>query len=228
MEKGNEKPSYYSVIPAEVRYCAALGKPTARDLYGEIAALCNKHGYCFASNEYLASLYDIEGRTIRRYLAALEAEGFIYVKAGKQRKIYLAHASKFDPKGLREPASEEETPDFVEASSHGRINGIPEKQKKPAKKKGAGDYSEDFERFWLAYPRKTGKGAAWQAWLKVDPNAELVEKIITVTGLYAQTPQWKKDGGQFIPHPTTFLNQRRFDDTPEVKVSVGGNKYGGL
>lgn len=103
-EKGiKENPSYYSVIPAEVRYCKALGKPTARDLYGEIAALCNKHGYCFATNGYLASLYEIDDRTIRRYLSLLIDQGFIYVKAGKQRKIYLTHASKFDPKGLREP-----------------------------------------------------------------------------------------------------------------------------
>lgn len=220
MENGNEKdrPSYYSVIPAEVRYCKALGKPTARDLYGEIAALCNKHGYCFATNAYLADLYEIESRSIQNYLSRLEEEGFIYIKHGKQRRIYLTHASKFDPKGLREPA------EVVEAPSP---EPAPEK-KKPAKKTGAGDYSEDFERFWLAYPRKTGKGAAWQAWLKVNPNAKLVETIITVTGLYAQTPQWKKENGQFIPHPTTFLNQRRFDDTPEVKVSVGGNKYGGL
>lgn len=109
MENGkNEKPSYYSVIPAEVRYCAALGKPTARDLYGEIAALCNKHGYCFATNGYLAALYGIDDRTIRRYLSMLEKEAFIYIKAGKQRRIYLAHASKFDPKGLRQPVEEAE------------------------------------------------------------------------------------------------------------------------
>lgn len=109
VEKGkNEKPGYYSVIPAEVRYCKALGKPTARDLYGEIAALCNKHGYCFAANQYLGDLYGIEARSVRRYLALLVANGFIYIKTGKQRRIYLAHASKFDPKGLREPVVEDE------------------------------------------------------------------------------------------------------------------------
>lgn len=123
MENGKAvKPGYYSVIPAEVRYCEALGKPTARDLYGEIAALCNKHGYCFATNQYLADLYGIEARTIRRYLALLEKHGFIYVKAGVQRKIYLAHASKFDPKGLRQPE--------VEPSTDGQVEPAPD-QKEP-------------------------------------------------------------------------------------------------
>lgn len=118
------KPGYYSVIPAEVRYCKALGKPTARDLYGEIAALCNKHGYCFATNQYLADLYSIETRTVRRYLALLEKNGFVYIKLGKQRRIYLSIVQKRTGK---EPELSEEPEDFVEASSHGRINGIPEK-----------------------------------------------------------------------------------------------------
>lgn len=112
MENGKkENPSYYSVIPAEVRYCAALGKPTARDLYGEIAALCNKHGYCFASNGYLANLYGIESRSVQRYLVLLEKNGFIYIKLGKQRRIYLVHAmAKFDANGMQEPAEAPEVP----------------------------------------------------------------------------------------------------------------------
>lgn len=116
-------------------------------------------------------------------------------------------------------------------------NGSTEPQKQGAQKSGkAGDnvksvspYSEEFERFWLVYPRKVGKGGAWQSWQKLKPNAQLVEKIISVTLLYAKTPQWQKEGGQFIPHAQTFLNQRRFDDTPQVTgSSVGGGKYQGL
>ena len=109
MENGkNIKPSYYSVVPAEVRYCKALGNASPRDLYGEIAALCNKAGYCFATNGYFATLYETEIRTIQRWLALLEKEGFIYLdKKTPRRKIFLAHISKFDPKGLREPVEPE-------------------------------------------------------------------------------------------------------------------------
>ena len=41
---------------------------------------------------------------------------------------------------------------------------------------------------------------------------ELQEKIVTAVKDYAASPQWKKDNGQYIPHPATFLNQRRWED----------------
>ena len=51
------KPSYYAIIPAEVRYSNL--KPNAKLLYGEITALSSKEGYCFATNNYFAKLYNV-------------------------------------------------------------------------------------------------------------------------------------------------------------------------
>ena len=70
-----------------------------------------------------------------------------------------------------------------------------------------------FEEFWNLYPRKEGKGAAKQKWEKIKPDAELFEKIINaVKDNIDRNPQWKRDNGQFIPHPATWLNQGRWDD----------------
>lgn len=85
----------------------------------------------------------------------------------------------------------------------------------------------NFEMFWDVYPKKVGKGEAWKSWKKLNPSLSLGEKIISTTLLYVQTPQWKKDNGQYIPNPATFLNQRRFDDEPKVGTT-SNNKYGGL
>lgn len=87
---------------------------------------------------------------------------------------------------------------------------------------------ERFERWWAVYPKKVGKGEAWKSWQKLAPSANLGEKIISVTLLYAQTTQWKKENGQFVPNPATFLNQRRFDDTPQGVEVTKQSKYQGL
>ena len=58
-----EIPNYYSVIPAEVRYDDNL-RDKSKLLYGEISSLCNKYGYCYASNQYFADLYKVSKTTI--------------------------------------------------------------------------------------------------------------------------------------------------------------------
>ena len=71
---------------------------------------------------------------------------------------------------------------------------------------------DGFDVFWKVYPRHTAKETAVKAWKKLNPPKELQEKIVTAVKDYAASPQWKKDNGQYIPHPATFLNQRRWED----------------
>jgi len=68
--------AYYAVIPAEVRYNQTLSAG-AKLLYGEISALATRDGYCWASNQYFADLYQTTERTISRQIALLEQCGFI-------------------------------------------------------------------------------------------------------------------------------------------------------
>ena len=74
------------------------------------------------------------------------------------------------------------------------------------------EYPEAFENFWKAYPRKTGKGAALKSWKKIAPKNGLAERITESVAQHCQSFDWRKDSGQFIPHPATFLNQRRWED----------------
>jgi hypothetical protein len=69
-----------------------------------------------------------------------------------------------------------------------------------------------FERFWSCYPKKVSKKKAEQIWLKISPNEALVETILKSVETYKLSSQWVKDGGQFIPHATTWLNQERWND----------------
>ena len=71
-----EQKTYFAVIPASVRYDKNL-KPLAKLLYGEITALCNEKGYCWASNGYFAELYEVSNDTISRAIKQLEECGHI-------------------------------------------------------------------------------------------------------------------------------------------------------
>lgn len=75
-----------------------------------------------------------------------------------------------------------------------------------------------FEDFWSAYPRKVGKGAARKVWDKIRPTQELIQTILDAIQLQRQSQQWQKDGGQFIPHPATWLNQERWMDNPNIEA----------
>lgn len=71
-----DRPGYYAIIPADVRYDDRL-PPNAKLLYGEITALANQQGYCYASNTYFCKLYGFSDPTITRLLKALEDNGYV-------------------------------------------------------------------------------------------------------------------------------------------------------
>ena len=69
-------------------------------------------------------------------------------------------------------------------------------------------HKESFEKFWSNYPRKVGKGAAEKAWNK---SLQSTEEDAIIASLVAY--KFSEDVN-FIPHPATWLNQRRWEDAP--------------
>jgi hypothetical protein len=83
-----EKPNYYAIIPAEVRYNKNL-TPNAKLLYAEITALCNMNGKCTASTQYFCRLYEVSRASIQNWLRLLDNHGYIerdviYKKGSKE------------------------------------------------------------------------------------------------------------------------------------------------
>ncbi|MFA7087291.1 MAG: hypothetical protein WC145_11550, partial [Aliarcobacter sp.] len=72
--------------------------------------------------------------------------------------------------------------------------------------------SDQFDQFWAIYPRKVGKQAVFKIWTKLNPDKDLFGKILQAVEKHKQSEQWTKDNGQFIPNPSTWLNQGRWDD----------------
>lgn len=71
---------------------------------------------------------------------------------------------------------------------------------------------DSFSAFWDAYPRKVGKVQASKSWAKLNPDSALQGQIFKSLEWQTQQPDWKKDGGKFIPHAATWLNGRRWED----------------
>ena len=85
------KAAFYATIPAPVRYCKEL-EPNAKLLYGEITALSEQEGYCWAENTHFAELYDVDIRTIQRWLQSLKKLKFISIDADEKgsRRIWIS------------------------------------------------------------------------------------------------------------------------------------------
>lgn len=81
-----------------------------------------------------------------------------------------------------------------------------------------------FDEFWKEYPNKKSRALAAKCWEKLNPDAALFATIMAALGKHKRCDQWVKDGGQFVPHPSTWLNQRRWED--EVREASGGKVVG--
>lgn len=101
-----QQKAYYAIIPANVRYDKDL-VPNAKLLYGEITALCNEKGYCWATNQYFAELYNVSDRTIKNWISQLVDKGYIQrsvkyregTKEIEQRKLFIGNENNFTTLG---------------------------------------------------------------------------------------------------------------------------------
>lgn len=101
-----EKPAYWGVITADVRYCEDI-TPNAKLLFSEMTALCNKEGHCWATNQYFADLYEVTPQTVSTWISSLIKEGFILsamVKTGtgSKRKMWVGGLKEILKGGLKD------------------------------------------------------------------------------------------------------------------------------
>ena len=89
---------------------------------------------------------------------------------------------------------------------------------------------DGFDSFWSAYPKKVGKPAALKAFRAAKLNGHLPEVLADIDGK-SRSESWSKNGGQFIPNPATYLNQRRWEDMapdPSKAPALDPNSRGAI
>lgn len=159
---------------------------------------------------------------IERSLRELIDEGVITLEGDKlyqkrmvkdgdiSRKRAEAGARRGKPKEAPEQANDEQTSQQKASKTPANEEAEQDEPKQEAPKKDL--IEERFSAFWKAYPRKSGKGGARKSWNRIAPTQELFEKIMAALEAAKSCEQWRKDNGQYIPYPATWLNQERWDD----------------
>lgn len=196
MAEKTDKPNYYAIIPASVRYDKTL-PGRAILLYGEITALCNQTGQCWANDDYFEGLYDVSRSTIQSWLSKLEkghhiARKVIYKEGTKEiEKRYISIVSeKVTSTEKQDKGMPENKTTYARKSGKPipkkRVSPIPENRtdnitsinttvnttsnrKNSAAVAAPSSIESDFEEIWSAYPSKKGKKQAfnhYKAWRK--------------------------------------------------------------
>ena len=242
-----EKPSYWAVLPAAVRYDPTI-TAGARLLYAEISSLTDARGYCWASNSYFQQLYGISEPTVQRYLRALKAGGYIRIQDGDggqgRRKIY-AGVNPLKNDGVDDNPIKNDgvtpsklTPNPVKNDTQNKKE-IRKENDPPKAPQGAGaDFEpkkapdwkpERFAKFWDYYPLHKSKQRAIRAWDKLKPSDELLAVI--GRALARQIAESKRKAErerrpwEWKTHAATYLNDARWTDELEGRASEGVGPY---
>ena len=203
-----DKPSYYAILTADVRYDKTL-KPLARLLFAEITALCNKEGYCWASNQYFADLYEVDKTTVSGWIGQLKTRGYLTVQLEYKEgsKQILNRYMKINGEGIDEIINTPLQKDVDPIDQKTKVN-----TKTNTKTNITVNSIGDFDSFWRFYPRKAGKEAARKAWLKLRPEQHIMQMIADNVKERVDKGEWRKDNQSFILHASTYLNQKRWED----------------
>ena len=225
-----ETPTYYAIFPADLRYDKDR-RPNEKLLYGEITALSDKHGYCWATNRYFAELYEVTPKCVSKWINHLIEKGYlfskiIYEEDGKtvsQRIICVRPITLQEEPPIRQKEDtpihqKEDTPihqkeDTLSIKSSNIIiqdNNNTRVNDKEINKES--QLENDFEELWKLYPRKAGKAKAFKAYKSAIKQGATNEQIRQGILNYIQWIKEHKTQAEYIKHGSTFFNERCWND----------------
>lgn len=141
----------------------------------------------------------------------LHEDGWFHPRCDEVIKQYHAMAEKNRANGKRGGRKKNPVGTDTQPTAKATINDKPitKNDIPPKAPKGA---ELRFEKFWAAYPKKVGKFDAKRSFERRKVDDELLEVILKAVARQAGSDAWRKDNGQFIPNPSTWLNQGRWED----------------
>ena len=187
-------------------------------LYGEITALCNENGYCWATNDYFANLYGISRTTVSQLIAELIKNGYLYSEIiyKEGTKEILNRYLKIFKDPIKENFNTPIKENFKDNNTNNFNNTNNKKENNTNNELLVLKESDLFNMFWSVYPKKRAKGCTEKWFEKNKPSEELVTLMIKQIERFKDTDDWKKENGKFIPYPTTWLNGKMWEDEFET------------
>ena len=204
--------------------------PLARLLFAGLWCIADRSGRLEDRPKRIrAEVLPYDNGSVDDLLNELYQAGFIQrYRIGEQRFIQVQNFAKHQNPHCREPESTIPEPGKHSAST-GQVSDehrtgpadslnpltdslslIPEENHcSPSASESAHD---GFATFWGLYPKKVAKPQAMKAWKKVKPTGQVFANLMAALEKQRASADWLKDGGQFIPHPATWLNGRRWED----------------
>lgn len=217
MSEREQELSYYAVVPAQVLTSQAISDKS-KLVYGVLASLAREDGYCWASNKALAAIMGCGERTISRAIAELTDVGELIVQdvgngdrvGNHERRIYTRETAVRSLAKIGSPASFGEA--SLDKNGEAVFNRIDNNKPKKSPHTPPADFDEEFAQFWKLYPKKRDRDKALKAWRKLNPDNELFCQIMIALNAQIRSAQWQRDGGQYIPYPSTWINGKRWED----------------
>ena len=153
---------------------------------------------------------DVKVQSVRTALLKLEKWGFLTnesTKTGRLISIIKWHTYQNGEEETNKDSNKGLTKHQQSTNKELTTNKNVKKDKNEKKKPLAG-----FEDFYKAYPKKKSKGQAEKTWNKLSPTNDLLKVILTGLEAAKKSEDWTKENGKYIPHPSTWLNAKGWED----------------
>lgn len=214
-----EKPNYYAIIPANVRYDNDL-RPNAKLLYGEITALTYKTGICYASNNYFARLYQVDASAISKWIKNLQDKNYIEVEYIKENNQIIKREIKIIGIDKNQYVLPKEQGGYCQKDNRGYCQKAKENNTSNINNTSINKkeiYKEKFEDIWKLYPNKKGKTNAYKSFTKAIKDGVSLDTIKQGVINYVNYIELENVKPQYIKHGSTWFNQRCWEDDYTIK-----------
>lgn len=213
-----------------------VGNPLRKLVLIKLADNANDQGESWPSYQHIADQCEISRSTVKVHIRELESAGLLrreFRRKGEMNQSNVFHltldggAGNAPGGGASEhpPEASENPGGGAAAAPRTSHSSEPVKEPKPT---GKSDSTEGFAMFWKLYPRKVQKAKAEAAWKKLEVTPEMLTVITAALARQVTSIDWLKSNGQFIPHPTSWLNGKRWEDEVQPAGITAPSRHSGF